>query len=69
MKKPPRKINILYILAFQLIGFNSVLFLESEPAHPNNQKTNIAIENAIPEMQDFAMTQVCTPEGCQQMGP
>ncbi len=69
MKKPSRKINVLYILAFQLLGFTSVLFLESEPSHQNSQEINIALEDTTSDVQEFVINEVCTSTGCKRIGP
>ena len=71
MKKSPKKfkINILFIMALQLVAFTSVLFIEDQSSQANNPEVKIALENAALEIQDFEMPQACPPEGCQYFGP
>ncbi|MGK0174142.1 MAG: putative negative regulator of RcsB-dependent stress response [Ulvibacter sp.] len=68
-QKKVLQINILYIIAFQLLGITSVLFMEYQPLHSSSAETSIAYENTQTEYQDMASIEVCSPTGCQRIGP
>lgn len=71
MKKQTKKvkINVLYFLAIQLLGFGAVLYSESDSVFPIHPEINIVIEKATPSAPEFAYNQLCTEAGCKTFGP
>lgn len=71
MKKQTKKvkINVLYLLAIQLLGLGAALLYESDSVFPVHPQINIAIEESTISAQEFAYTQLCTEADCKIIAP
>ena len=67
--KQTRKINILYIVAFQLLGFTTVLLLEYQPLQSSSPEINLVFENAPTASNDLISYQICDQKTCKSFKP
>ncbi|MFK7774338.1 MAG: hypothetical protein AB8F94_19475 [Saprospiraceae bacterium] len=67
--KPAIKINVFYLIAFQLFGFALTLLLEYQPIETSSPEIHFVFEKAETKANDIEGYQMCKQEKCRYVGP